>query len=166
MFKIQVEDQINYAGIMRVVSAAREQVVSGVAQNGAKRASYNAPYDTGRLSESIDAEAMADDERAWGVYARTPYALIQELRQPYLYSGCLEAASGRGLTSVVRKNKLGYRTAKQQRRADRARIRRQAKAERRESTRARKGQKRSRGRDRTSVPASNESNRETNAPRK
>lgn len=106
MLKIEVEVNIPFAGLKQLIEAKTEALTGDIAKAGAVRAAYNAPYDTGVLSESVGAEPLADDPTGWGVYARTPYALIQELQQPYLYSSVLEVMHGSRFRRIVRKHRL------------------------------------------------------------
>jgi hypothetical protein len=92
--------------VMREVEQKREAIIATLAEKAATLARKYAPYDTGQLMGSIEAEAIAGDFSAWGVYARTPYALIQEIQQPYLLSACLEVASGRRLSRIVSPHKF------------------------------------------------------------
>lgn len=86
---VQVTINLDRAAIRRRLEEIRGSLVQSVAKQGAEHARYFAPYDTGNLESSIEAEYI--DPNTWGVYARTEYALIQELRQPYLYSGVIHA---------------------------------------------------------------------------
>jgi hypothetical protein len=86
---VTVEARLNRAAIRAKVRQGRDQLVERVATTAAERARFFAPYDSGRLEESIEAVFVAPGE--WHLIAATPYALIQELRHPYLYSGALDA---------------------------------------------------------------------------
>ena len=88
---VRIEYTLNIASIQQAVERKTETIVGRIAKKGEKLSKYNAPYDTGELEESIEAEPTEQFGK-WGVHARTPYALIQELQQPYLYGSVLESA--------------------------------------------------------------------------
>lgn len=86
---VKIESHLNRSAIRARVQQGRDRLVERVAKEAAVSARFYAPYDSGLLESTI--EAVYAGPGVWDVTASTPYALIQELRQPYLYPGCLDA---------------------------------------------------------------------------